>query len=192
MFLSFFFFLIKSCLWPPCNFCHILLISHCLESLMRCILHTTLKQTLGMVAGWVDALLPRTATHSHTTWQRNTLFFSKLLSISKLCKQRATLALLLPCIWTIYKLKNTDFLFCSCGAPPPPTRLWTPPKCLCPPCNQPFDILPHIANKARTIKAVSKNIFTQMGKQKSTLKQTNKQKKKIHKPKNKQTKRKQT
>lgn len=172
MFLSFF-FLIKSCLWPPCNFCNILLISHCLESLMRCILHTTLKQTVGMVAGWVDALLPRTATHSHTTWQRNTLF-SKLLSISKLCKQRATLALLLPCIWTIYKLKNTDFLFCSCGAPPNPPP--NPPKCLCPPCNQPFNILPHIANKARTIKAVSKNIFTQMGKQKSTLKKKEKKK----------------
>lgn len=129
----------------------------------------------GRVGGCLIATDRHTLTHDMA---KEHPFFSKLLSISKLCKQRATLALLLPCIWTIYKLKNTDFLFCSCGAPPP-TRLRTPPKCLCPPCNQPFDILPHIANKARTIKAVSKNIFTQMGKQKSTLKQTNKQKKRF-------------
>lgn len=56
----------------------------------------------------------------------------------------------------------------------PPNPSPNPPKCLCHPCNQPFNILPHIANKARTIKAVSKNSFTQMGKQKSTLKKKKK------------------
>ena len=73
---------------------------------------------------------------------------------------RATLALLLPCIWTIYKLKNTDFLFCSCGVIPPPTP---PAQNVFAPLRSAFQhsatqtrISPHIANMARTIKAVLK------------------------------------
>lgn len=43
---------------------------------------------------------------------------------------RATLALELPCIWTIYKLKNTDSLFCSFYVFF--FFLFSPLKCLCP------------------------------------------------------------
>lgn len=138
------------------------------ESLMKCLaLYSKTNSGDGGQGGRVGAWWPRTSTHSHTT------LFQKRLSSSKWCKGRAArLALLLPCIWTIYKLKNTDFLFCSCGASllsdlwPPALAVFAAP----PPSNQPFNILPHIANKARTIKAVlkkKKNIFTQMEKNKS-------------------------
>lgn len=79
----------------------------------------------------------------------------------KIMQTRATPALELPCIWTIYKLKNTDSLFCSFYVFF--SSFFSPPEMSLPLCNQPINIqplrqgsLPHIADMARTIKAVLK------------------------------------
>lgn len=48
----------------------------------------------------------------------------------KIMQTRATPALELPCIWTIYKLKNTDSLFCSFYVFFLP--FFPPLKCICP------------------------------------------------------------
>lgn len=55
----------------------------------------------------------------------------------KIMQTRATLALKLPCIWTIYKLKNTDLLFCSLSF-----FFFSPLKCLCPFTISPISIQP--------------------------------------------------
>ena len=54
----------------------------------------------------------------------------------KIMQRRATLALELPCIWTIYKLKNADLSFVLPSYPPPS------PEMSLPHCNQHINIQP--------------------------------------------------
>lgn len=87
---------------------------------MRCVLHTTLKKTKqkktwGLQGECLIATDLHTRTHDGGINGLNLhgkgTPFSKTAKYFKIMQTRATLALLLPCIWTIYKLKNTDFLF---------------------------------------------------------------------------------
>lgn len=85
----------------------------------------------------VNALLPQTSTLAHdgringlNLHGKGTPFF-KTGKYFKIMQTRATLALLLPCIWTIYKLKNTDFLFLFLWCffflvSPPPRNIFAP------------------------------------------------------------------
>lgn len=90
--------------------------------------------------GWQGECLIATDLHTRThdgginglnLHGKGTPFF-KTGKYFKIMQTRATLALLLPCIWTIYKLKNTDFLFLFLWCfffslfPPPPRNIFAP------------------------------------------------------------------